>query len=123
MTRLSHHEWYTQVLNCRQRLQDEPGNLAIARELWAMIGIVTSFDVRTGQRAIATFGTCAMTSGEGLGELISALRSLARDFAEYPRSELFAPPLENLLRQTARDTENPFSADAEWILSHCDEEF
>lgn len=65
----------------------------------------------------------ALKSDKGLGELITALRSLASELGEYPRSDLFAPPLENLLRQTARDSEHTFSADAAWILSHCDEEF
>lgn len=123
MTRLSHHEWYVQMVKCSQRLQAEPDDLAIARELWALMGKVTGFDVRTGKRAIATFGRFALKSDEGLGELITALRRLASELGEYPRPDLFAPPLENLLRQTARDSDHPFSADAAWILSHCDEDF
>lgn len=105
----------------RQRLHAEPDNLPIARKWWETMGKVTGFDVRAGHRAIATFGSCALKSDKGLGELITALRILASELGEYPRPDLFAPPLENLLRQTARNPEHPFSADAAWILSHCDE--
>lgn len=100
----------------------QPDSLALARQFWAALGDGACFDVRTGQRAVATFQSCAMRSREGLGELVSAIRILADEVGEYPRPEMFDPPLENLLRHTARQGDSPIADDAAWILSHCDSE-
>ena len=122
MARLTHHEWFARVAGLKERLNAEPDSLDLARQFWAALGDTASFDLRTGQRAIDAFQSCAMKTSEGLGELVSVIRSLADEIGEYPRPELFDPPLENLLRHTARQPDNPISGDAAWILGHIDSE-
>lgn len=122
MPERTHKEWSSAVFELRERLTTEPGNLLIARELWAEMGTTSRYNVRTGQRAIETFRTCAVQSDEGLWELMTALISLADEIGEYPRSELFDPLLENLLRRVASQSGNTRSKDAVWVLSFIDDD-
>lgn len=70
------------------------------------------FDVRTGKRAVDTFRRCALKTDEGLTALLNALRTLAEEHSQNPHAELFDPPLENLVRQDARQSNGQLATNA-----------
>jgi len=67
-------------------------------------------------RAEQTRFACAFKSDDGLAELVAAFRKLTNDTGEYPRAALFDPPLENLIRMLARQSDHPRNDDANWLL-------
>ena len=114
--RQSHSDWYEAVTALRAELDSEPDNLELAGRVWALLGGSTGFDVRNGRRVIETFRSAALRSDEGVAALVSAFRKLADDTGECPRAALFDPPLENLLRIHARQSDHPMREEINWIL-------
>ncbi len=104
----------------QSRLESAPDDLELANRFWTAISGAFGYDVRDGKRVIDTFRTCALKSDAGLASLISAFRQLADDSGEFPRTALFDPPLENLLRFATRDSGHPLCQDASWILGFID---
>ena len=120
MARQPHNEWYADVTKLQAELESAPDDLELATRFWAAISGDMGYDVRNGKRIIDTFRTCALKSDDGLACLVSAFRKLADDSGEYPRAALFDPPLENLLRFIARDSDHALHDDASWILGFID---
>lgn len=118
LTTQPHNEWYAEVTQLKVALESSPDNLDLAKQFWSMISGERGFDVRDGQRVVDTFRHCAVKSDEGLAELIAAFRKLADDSGEFPSAGLLDPPLENLLRLIARQSDHPLSADSAWILRY-----
>lgn len=116
MTRQAHNDWYESATALRAELESDPGNLALAGRVWALLSGSTGFDVRSGSLLIETFRTAALHSDEGVIALVSAYRKLADDTGECPRAALIDPPLESLLRLHARQSDNPMREDILWIL-------
>ena len=54
--------------------------------------------------------------------MLAAFRKLADDSGEFPRAALFDPPLENLFRLIARQSDHPLNPDATWVLGFIDTE-
>ncbi len=109
MTKQPHNEWYAEVTDLQHELDSSPDNLDLAKRFWALISGVAGYD---GKRVVDTFRGYALKSEDGLGELIKAFRNLADDSGEYPRAALFDPPLENLIRMVARQSDQPLNANA-----------
>ena len=120
MTRQPHNEWYAEVTELQHELDSSPDNLDLALRFWALISGTTGYDIRDGKRVVDTFRACALKSDDGLAELVTAFRKLADDFGEYPRAALFDPPLENLIRMVARQSDHRLNANANWLIGFLD---
>ena len=120
MKRQPHSEWYTDATQLKAELASAPENLELAQRFWDAISGSTGYDVRNGKRVVNTFGACALKSDDGLAAMLSAFRKLADDSGEFPRATLFDPPLENLVRMIAHQTDHPLNPDAVWVLAHID---
>ena len=116
MKRQSHSDWYEAVTALRAELGRDPGNLGLTGRVWAMLSGSTGFDVRSGRLVVEVFRFAALNSDEGVGAMVSAFRKLFDDSGECPRAALFDPPLENLLRLLARQSDHPLRQDINWIL-------
>lgn len=122
LKRLPHKEWFSRVVEQRAALALTPNNLCLAIAFWNTISGSLGYDIRSGKRAIETFQSWAFNSEDGLAELLTAFRKLAADGGELPDQSLFNPPLENLLRLTARHSNRELADSAAWILGFFDTE-
>lgn len=120
MTRQPHNAWYAEVTELQRELDSSPDNLELAESFWALISGAAGYDVRDGKRVVDTFRTCALKSDDGLAELVSAFRKLTDDSGEYPRAALFDPPLENLIRIVAHQSDHPLNKNANWLIAFLD---
>ncbi len=116
----SRKEWFAFVTKLQYEHNMAPDNLELAQRFWASISGEDGYDVRNGRRAVDTFRTCALKSDDGLAAMLSAFRKLAEDCGEFPRSYLFDPMLENLIRFVSRNSDHPIHADATWLLETID---
>ena len=120
MARQPHSEWYADVMKLKSDLESTPDELALAQRFWDAISGSAGYDVRDGKRVVDTFRACALKSDDGLAAMLFAFRKLADDSGEFPRAALFDPPLENLFRMIARQTDHSLRDDATWILTYID---
>jgi hypothetical protein len=120
LAKLSHREWHARVVELKAVLESAPDDLDLANRYWDAISGRFGYDVRDGKRVIDTFRASALKSNEGTAALIHAFRKLFDDSGELPRPSLFDPPLENLLRVVARQSDDKSADDAAWILSFLD---
>ena len=119
MTTLPYREWHARVAELKAALDSAPDNVNLANQYWDAISGRFGYDVRNGKHVIDTFRASAIKSNDGMATLIHAFRNLFDDSGELPRRCLFDPPLENLLRLVARQS-NELADDAAWILSVLD---
>ena len=120
MPRKPHKEWIAFVTKLRYELNFAPDNLELAQRYWASISGDDGYDVRNGKRVVETFRDCAVKSDDGLAAMLSAFRKLAEDCGEFPRSYLFDPLLENVIRSVSRNLNHPLHTDATWLLEIID---
>ena len=122
MARQPHSEWYADVTKLKSELDSSPDDLELAQRFWHAISGASGYDVRDGKRVVDTFRACALKSDDGLAAMLAAFRKLADDSGEFPRATLFDPPLENLFRMIARQSDHPLNPDATWVLRFIDTE-